>query len=325
MFTPIHDSTFQFLRYQVEIPELHDFTFCIWVKSSNFSNPHPLFSYSKDETERLLRLWLEPPLPGRRAHVKFEVLKQDVMSAPIDIALEHWYHFCQSWSNTAGQWALYINGKLAATGEDWQTTGLVIPGGGDVVVGQEYTDFDKGLDDGIEGEVFGFNLLTSEPTSSHGSRGVSSLPAYDNALVLPRNHYVINSAEESSWLSPIPRQQSRVTLRVLSSDKKLIRWPEETKRSEKVLRGDPGTSRVRWPSDHRNSRRAPPVRNRETRDASVVANPGLELVRKSYRQCVEMRGSPVDQSRLLIAWASTPVRVFGGAVIKSAKPVCGDF
>jgi hypothetical protein len=46
MFTPIHDSTFQFLRYQVEIPALHDFTLCIWVKSSNFSNPHPLFSYS---------------------------------------------------------------------------------------------------------------------------------------------------------------------------------------------------------------------------------------------------------------------------------------
>jgi hypothetical protein len=76
--------------------------------------------FAEDETERLLRMWLEPPSPGRRAHVKFEILGQDVMSVPVDIALEHWYHFCQSWSNTAGQWALYINGKLAATGEDWQ-------------------------------------------------------------------------------------------------------------------------------------------------------------------------------------------------------------
>lgn len=191
-----------------------------------------------------------------------------------------------------------------------------------MVVGQEYTDFDKGLDDGIEGEVFGFNLLTSEPTSSHGSQGVSWFPAHNNVLVPPRNHYAINSAEEPSWLPPIPLQQSRATLRVLSSDKKLIRWPEETRRSDKGLRGDPRTSRVRWPTDHRNSRRAP---RRDRRDASVVANPGLELVRKSYRQCAEMRGSPVDQSRLLIAWASTPVRVFGGAVIKGAKPVCGDF
>jgi hypothetical protein len=203
--------------------------------------------------------------------------------------------------------------------------GVVIPGGGDVVVGQEYTDFDKGLDDGIEGEVFGFNLLTSQPTASHGSQGLTWFPAHDNALVLPQNHYVMNSAEEPSWLSLSPFQQSRTTLRVLSTDKKLIRWPEDARRSEKVLRGDPGTSRVRWPDDHRNRRRAPRVRRRQLGDASVVANPGLELVKKSYRQCTEMRGSPVDQSRLLIAWASTPVRVYGGAVIKGAKPVCGDF
>jgi hypothetical protein len=44
--TAIHGSTFQFLRYKVEMPALRDFTLCIWMKSSNFSYPHPLFSYS---------------------------------------------------------------------------------------------------------------------------------------------------------------------------------------------------------------------------------------------------------------------------------------
>jgi hypothetical protein len=78
--------------------------------------------FAEDEEERLLRLWLQPPSLGGRAHVRLEVMQQQVMSVPVDIALEHWYHFCQAWSNTAGQWALYINGKLAATGEDWQVT-----------------------------------------------------------------------------------------------------------------------------------------------------------------------------------------------------------
>jgi len=36
---------------------------------------------------------------------------------------------------------------------------VILPGGGDVVVGQELTDFNKGLDDGIEGEIFGFNMV----------------------------------------------------------------------------------------------------------------------------------------------------------------------
>lgn len=66
----------------------------------------------------------------------------------------------------------------------FQLRGLVIPGGGDIVVGQEYTDFDKGnwfkiynlyenyienlsflgLEDGIEGEIYGFNMILSSTT-----------------------------------------------------------------------------------------------------------------------------------------------------------------
>jgi hypothetical protein len=196
--------------------------------------------------------------------------------------------------------------------------GLVIPGGGDAVVGQEYTDFDKGLDDGIEGEVFGFNLLTSKPNASHDSHILSRLKTQDNALDFPQSHYVVNSAKAPSWLTPL--QGLRTTLRGLPSYKNLIRWPEDIGLSWKMSRGNPGASNFRWPDSDRNHR-AP----EETRAAGVELNPGLELVEKSYSQCVLRRGSPVDKSRLLIAWASTPVRVFGGAVIKIAKPVCGDF
>ena len=54
----VHDFTFQFLKYDVQMPALHDFTFCIWVKSSNFSHPHPLFSYSSElQEEFFLFLW----------------------------------------------------------------------------------------------------------------------------------------------------------------------------------------------------------------------------------------------------------------------------
>jgi hypothetical protein len=78
--------------------------------------------FAEDEEERLVRLWLEPPSLGRRAHVKLAVLERDVMGVPVDIVVEHWYHFCQSWSNVGGQWALYINGQLAAAGEDLQVS-----------------------------------------------------------------------------------------------------------------------------------------------------------------------------------------------------------
>lgn len=41
----------------------------------------------------------------------------------------------------------------------------MIPAGGDIAVGQELTDIDKGFDDGIEGDIYGFNLVLS-PTEA---------------------------------------------------------------------------------------------------------------------------------------------------------------
>ncbi|KAJ8875181.1 hypothetical protein PR048_023076 [Dryococelus australis] len=106
--------------------------------------------------------------------------------------------------------------------------GTWIAGGGDVVVGQEYTDADKGLDDGVEGEVFGFNLV----------RGAHHKQA-----------------------------------RSLGSE-----WPDQ------------------------------------------------ELRRRGYKDCAARRGTPVSDKRaLLVSWASSPLAVFGGAIVSVARPLCGHF
>ena len=186
----------------------------------------------------------------------------------------------------------------------------MIPGGGDVVVGQEYTDSEKGLDDGIEGEVFGFNLLTSELSSSR----LSLFRDHGNTLLPLRKPYATNSAEGLA-----------VALRAVASYKKSIRWPEAARSSGKASKGNSGSTTISWPDNHRETGRALQATEKQVRDESLRLNPGLELVEKSYRQCAAMRGSPVEKSRLLVAWASTPVRVFGGAIIKKARPVCGDF
>jgi hypothetical protein len=189
------------------------------------------------------------------------------------------------------------------------------------VVGQEYTDFEKGLDDGIEGEVFGFNLLTSDLSAIRLSR----FETQSKALVPPRTHYATNSAKVPSWLPLRALQGLHLELKGAASDKRLIRWPEDTVSSRKASKGNPGVIPVRWPDDDRNDGGALHAKVRLVRDASLRLNPGLELVERSYSQCAEMRGSPLEKSRLLVAWASTPVRVFGGAIIKKANPVCGDF
>lgn len=68
----------------------------------------------------------------------------------------------------------------------FQLKQLIIPAHGDIVVGQEYTDFDKGLDDGIEGSISGFNLVLS-PAFHYSS------DSYANNILMEVNHSPVNS------------------------------------------------------------------------------------------------------------------------------------
>ncbi|CAL7942726.1 unnamed protein product [Xylocopa violacea] len=159
--TPMHKvqltqkGYIQFLRWELAVPEIAEFTFCLWMESNDLAHAHPIFSYSKEEKDRLVRSWISPR--GRSIHL--EIGGRRVLAASVDILENRWYHLCLSWENQAGRYGLWVNGQLQAEGRSDETRSHAIPGGGDIVLGQEYTDFDKGLDDGIEGSVFGFNLL----------------------------------------------------------------------------------------------------------------------------------------------------------------------
>lgn len=40
------DLYFQYIQYKIDMPELKEFTLCLWKKFTNHSNDHPLFSYA---------------------------------------------------------------------------------------------------------------------------------------------------------------------------------------------------------------------------------------------------------------------------------------
>lgn len=64
----------------------------------------------------------------------------------------------------------------------------------------------------------------------------------------------------------------------------------------------------------------------EKRLDTTPSNVGNELVSRSYSHCGVMRGSPLPDTRhLLISWADTPVRIYGGAIVTNANNVCGHF
>ncbi|XP_049944505.1 uncharacterized protein LOC126426663 [Schistocerca serialis cubense] len=255
----------QFLKYEVDFPPLEDFAFCLWLRSTNFTNSHPIFSYSRHETERLAQAWLEPAsaINGFTAHARLSLLGIPVFSVPLSEpslgpqpgGLYPWLHVCYTWDGRLGTWRLFLHGQLAGQGHaPAQLRGLKLPPGGDVVVGQEYTDQEKGLDDGIEGELFGFNLLMFSKLEWHTLQERRS--------------------------APFP-------------------WYR------------------RYPS-------RPPGRISSSSRAFQAA--AARLVHSGFEQCAQGRGSIPDAGLpLLVAWARSPVKVFGGAVLLPARPVCGHF
>lgn len=57
--------------------------------------------------------------------------------------------------------------------------------------------------------------------------------------------------------------------------------------------------------------------------SSHVTKPlGLVLVEVSYHNCALGKGAPIEDERVLISWTRTPVRVFGGAILKSVPAFC---
>lgn len=337
---------------------------------------------------------------------------------------------------------------------------MKLPPRGDLIVGQEYTDFDKGLDDGIEGEVFGFNFLLAPANGKTTDRDLVHHPGIIHNLVSAErrnllapefnynNHYAtiqnvypkqaanvytsaldhhsvdypsvehtsINqpSLEDSSvnysYLKQPTLQQPIVqesfiqkpTLQQFTLQETSLQQPtlQQTTLQQSTLQQlhlnhggnskkfeqpqknfeqntpsqlniptalgyftldsmrqpkgffdhfwtdlmgmfkTPAKTRLIMPQSHShfqmyNSKHTQqPVNNRiknrrVSNDGKTVQNEiltgkplGLILVELGYNKCSLGRGAPFEHEKLLISWTKTPVRVFGGAILKTIPPFC---
>lgn len=224
--------------------------------------------------------------------------------------------------------------------------GVKIKGQGDIVVGQEYTDFDKGLDDGIEGDVFGFNFILSSSSGKYPTKAINR--------PLSRRHLIMeNSKIRSNYHDTIPvniyqyynldRKHSHKNDDSSSNlfnyfDFKPINFHRSsnfgTNRLNNHFASDPSALlqiNDRFKSNYEQfyNGKSPPYfnynnNNKKINDKVVDKSKplGLRLVELSYNNCALGKGSPVSGKEVLISWTKTPVRVFGGAILKTVPPFC---
>lgn len=214
-----------------------------------------------------------------------------------------------------------------------------------MVVGQEYTDFDKGLDDGIEGDIFGFNFLLK---SASGDTALKSL--------FPSNFEAkdtLDDFEQASRDSVVPKESFGNELPVLGYfnhqiNRKskylfdrmigmMLRFFESNRSHSVANRRTPAyyhnshenrPHTLNMPIKSNSNQRFYSLNSLNSNQANserelVVSKPlGLLLVELSYNNCALGRGSPLVHHKLLISWTKSPVRVFGGAIWKSITPFC---
>lgn len=212
----------------------------------------------------------------------------------------------------------------------------VIPGGGDIVLGQEYTDFDKGLEEGIEGSVLGFNLLLA-----------SAFESLDSGHQRPLFRSINGTATDQATL---PLVTSAIGVKITGRDSDLrttrahdrlvsTRFALGPNWSRRIIRQSSSTvsplsRRSNIVNGTRKEERLPIRRNAITFVDDLIGEIekpsdeplGLQLIKLSYVRCQLGRGSPpIGGSLMLISWSRTPVRIFGGATIKNVGDECGKF
>lgn len=217
----------------------------------------------------------------------------------------------------------------------------VIPGGGDIVLGQEYTDFNKGLEEGIEGSVLGFNLLLASAFDSLDDDQWRRL-SFQSTDEASRDEQAAIPAKTQTKIAiehDADSRETRTLDRLVS-----VRFALNPNWSRRILYSNdtkttkiPASQQLRNNGTREEKEETPPSRRHaivlddtigeiDLSEKLPNAALGLQLVKLSYVYCQLGRGSPpIGGPLMLISWSRTPVRVFGGAIIKNVGNECGKF
>ncbi|XP_076652064.1 pentraxin-related protein b6 [Halictus rubicundus] len=167
---------FEYIHYKTDLPNMKEFTLCMWTKFYNHTNDHPLFSYAVGEQPRGILAWVANT--ARSSYFMMNVDGHNLFRLNYPLRLNKWYHSCQSWNGRTGEWQIWVNDERVGRGFNNRLVGHVIKGGGIAITGQEQRQLGGGF---LEGE--------GAPAGSGGYLGeVTMVQLYGVALTAGKAH-----------------------------------------------------------------------------------------------------------------------------------------
>ncbi|XP_043521494.1 uncharacterized protein LOC122534680 isoform X1 [Frieseomelitta varia] len=139
---------FEYVHYKTELPDIKEFTLCMWTKFYNHSNDHPLFSYAVGDQPRGILSWVANT--ARSSYYMMNIDGHNLYRLNYPLRLNKWYHSCQSWNGRTGEWQIWVNDERVGRGFNNRLVRHVIKGGGVAITGQEQRQLGGGFLEGDE-------------------------------------------------------------------------------------------------------------------------------------------------------------------------------
>lgn len=106
-----HEGTVQF---DASIPSLDQFTLCTWMRFTNHSGDHVLFTYSVNDEPREIQLWIANARGS--SFISLAVHGQSLFRLNYPFRMRMWHHACASWNGKTGEWQVWIKAERVGRG-----------------------------------------------------------------------------------------------------------------------------------------------------------------------------------------------------------------
>ncbi|KAG4070161.1 hypothetical protein HA402_003851 [Bradysia odoriphaga] len=130
-FAVEHEGTVQ---YEQSLPKMDQFTVCTWMRFTNHSGDHVLFTYSVDHEPREIQFWIANSKGA--SFFSLAVHGQSLFRLNYPVRMRKWHHACASWNGKTGEWQLWVKAERVGrgfhhriVGESIKPNGILFSGG----------------------------------------------------------------------------------------------------------------------------------------------------------------------------------------------------
>ncbi|XP_055694385.1 uncharacterized protein LOC129796456 isoform X2 [Lutzomyia longipalpis] len=125
-----HEGT---LQYDKTLPKLDQFTLCAWMRFTNHSGDHTIFTYSVNGEDREIQLWVANSKGS--SFISLAVHGQSLYRLNYPLRFRQWHHACTSWNGKTGEWQLWIKAERVGRGFHNRLVNYQIKGNGIIFSG----------------------------------------------------------------------------------------------------------------------------------------------------------------------------------------------